>query len=151
MIQHRFDTTAEADTEAVAEKIGARLKGGEVIELMSDVGGGKTTFARGLARGAGSDDPVASPTFTVSRIYETAAFPIHHFDLYRVQEAGILEHELAEATEDEAAVVVVEWGETVKHVLPDNRLRITLNKTGDHSRTLLLESPDTLTYVLEEL
>jgi tRNA threonylcarbamoyladenosine biosynthesis protein TsaE len=56
-------------TENIAHLIGARLRGGEVIELVSDLGGGKTTFTRGLADGAGSKDIVASPTFIVSKVY----------------------------------------------------------------------------------
>ncbi len=64
-----FITKNPAQTEAVGEKIGANLRGGETIELVSDVGGGKTTFVHGLARGFGSTDIVASPTFTISRQY----------------------------------------------------------------------------------
>ena len=56
-------------TELIAVAIGKRLRGGEMIELVSDLGGGKTTFTRGLARGAGSSDVVSSPTFTISKVY----------------------------------------------------------------------------------
>lgn len=151
VIKRQFDTTAEVGTEAIAEKIGVRLQGGETIELISDVGGGKTTFVRGLARGAGSADPVASPTFTVSRVYETEAFSIYHFDLYKAYEPGILAAELDEAVKDKRSVVVIEWGAAVAHVLPDDRLRITFNKTGDLHRSLAVEAPEAQVYLLEEL
>jgi tRNA threonylcarbamoyladenosine biosynthesis protein TsaE len=59
-------TNSPEQTIDVAKSIGARLKGGECIELTSDVGGGKTTFVRGLVSGAGSTDHVSSPTFTIS-------------------------------------------------------------------------------------
>ena len=59
-----YISKSASDTEAYAEQIGNNLKGGEIIELISDLGGGKTTFVRGLARGMGSTDAVSSPSFT---------------------------------------------------------------------------------------
>ena len=91
--------SAEA-TELLGERLGKSLRGGEVIELVSDLGGGKTTFVRGLARGAGSHDKVASPTFTISKTYVTDGYEIHHFDFYRLNDAGIVADELAEVVGD---------------------------------------------------
>src|SRR5690606_33786002 len=61
----RTSSTSSEATERLGERLGKALKGGEVIELASDLGGGKTTLVRGLARGAKSSDKVASPTFTI--------------------------------------------------------------------------------------
>lgn len=132
-------------------KVGARLRGGEVIELVSDVGGGKTTFVRGLSSGAGSTDRVASPTFTVSKIYEAGHITIHHFDMYRIVEAGLMSHELGEVLEDSAAVLVVEWAEVIADVLPTERLTIRITKTGDESRTLRFTAAKTYEYLIEDV
>jgi len=62
----------------------------EIIELRSDLGGGKTTFTQGLAAGAGSKDAVSSPTFTLKKIYRAGELHIYHYDFYRLNEPGIL-------------------------------------------------------------
>ena len=116
-------STGSADTERLGELLGSRLQGGEVIELLSDLGGGKTTFVKGLVRGAGSQDRVASPTFTLSRIYKSPKFEIQHFDFYRLDEPGILEGQLAEVLNGDD-VVIIEWAKIVKGVLPTARLSI---------------------------
>lgn len=144
-------STSSGSTEQLAAKLGAKLRGGEVIELVSDLGGGKTTFVRGLARGAGSTDRVASPTFTISREYETPHFVIAHFDFYRLAEAGIVADELAEIVGDPKRVAVVEWGEIIHDVLPTDRLTIRIRMVSEAARELMFEYPDTLGYLLEDL
>lgn len=145
---HTADSVA---TEQLAEKIGRRLKGGEVIELIADLGGGKTTFTRGLARGAGSDDTVSSPTFTISKVYSAPQFEIHHFDFYRLDEPGIMADELAEIVDDQAIVTVVEWGENVRHVLPQKHLRVELKLDSGDGRQILLSAAPGLEYLLEDI
>jgi tRNA threonylcarbamoyladenosine biosynthesis protein TsaE len=147
----QIDSTSSSVTEQLAEKLGQRLRGGEVIELTSDLGGGKTTFVRGLARGAGSPDRVASPTFTISKIYQTNKFAIHHFDFYRLADAGLMEHELQDILNDPGIVTLVEWGKVVRHVLPADRLTIKFFRTGDESRQLELTYPESLQYLVETL
>lgn len=107
-------------------KVALRLRGGEVIELIGDVGAGKTTFTKGLAQGMGVHDTVQSPTFTISREYETDSLRLAHYDFYRLQDAGIMADELAETIADAHTVTVVEWAETVAEVLPRDRLTITI-------------------------
>jgi tRNA threonylcarbamoyladenosine biosynthesis protein TsaE len=132
-------------------QLGKLLRGSEVIELISDLGGGKTTFVRGIANGAGSKDRVASPTFTVSKVYAAPNFDIHHFDFYRLEEAGLLVHELADYIGDPKSVVIIEWGKIVSHVLPQERLSITITKTGDESRHYTFKYPDSLNYLIGDL
>jgi len=147
----QIDSTSSEQTEQLAEKLGAKLHGGEVIELVSDLGGGKTTFTRGLVRGTGSTDQVASPTFMLSREYAAPEFTIAHFDFYRLGEAGIVADELAEVIGDPKYVSVVEWGEIVHDVLPENRLTIHIAQTGEDTRQLLFEYPLALAYLVENL
>lgn len=142
-------TENAAATEQLGEDIGSKLKGGEVLELSSDLGGGKTTFVRGLARGAGSADHVASPTFTVSKIYKAPKFTIHHFDFYRLSEPGLMEHELHDLLDDPSVVIVVEWGKVVQHVLPEGRLMIEINQVDDDVREFYITYGTPLAYLLE--
>jgi tRNA threonylcarbamoyladenosine biosynthesis protein TsaE len=92
-------------------RLGAKLSGGEVIELVGDIGAGKTTFTKGLARGLGVSDDVQSPTFTISRIYETpSGIRLAHYDFYRLQDAGVMQMELAESVCDPHTITVIECG-----------------------------------------
>jgi tRNA threonylcarbamoyladenosine biosynthesis protein TsaE len=116
------------------------------------LGGGKTTFVRGLARGIGSKDRVASPTFTISRVYQAADDKqLHHFDFYRLNEAGIIAAELAEVVDDPDNVTVIEWGEIVHNVLPAKRLTIEITRTGDDTRTISVNYPDSLEYLVRAM
>jgi len=144
--------TSGADiTEEVAEKIGSRLKGREVIELISDLGGGKTTFVRGLAKGAGSKDHVSSPSFAISKTYQTDGFTLQHYDFYRLNEAGIMAHELSDIAKDDNKVAVIEWGDIVRDVLPHDRMTVTINNLGDELRELVFELPEELSYLMEDI
>jgi tRNA threonylcarbamoyladenosine biosynthesis protein TsaE len=145
------DSTSSDVTERLGEQLGRNLRGGEVIELVSDLGGGKTTFTRGLVRGTGSTDRVGSPTFTLSREYTAPRFTVAHFDFYRLGEAGIMGDELDEIIHDPAYVTVVEWGDIVHDVLPKNRLTVQLTQTGDDLRHVSINCPAELAYVLEGL
>jgi tRNA threonylcarbamoyladenosine biosynthesis protein TsaE len=145
----QIESISSEFTEQLAEKIGANLKGGEVVELISDLGGGKTTFTRGLVKGLGSTDKVASPTFTISKMYIAGDLEVHHFDFYRLHEAGIIADELAEVAGDPHAVVIVEWADVVQHVLPESRLTIVIKQTPEGTRMLTFTYPESLSYVLE--
>src|SRR5574337_1019976 len=108
----RVDLPDEASTRALAQEIGGMVGAGDLITLSGDLGAGKTTFARALIRCLAGDPDLEtpSPTFTLMQVYETAAFPVVHADLYRVKDAS----ELAELGWDEAAegaLVLVEWAE----------------------------------------
>src|SRR5437764_11905760 len=97
-------STGSESTMRLGERIGKRLKGGETIELVSDLGGGKTTFVRGLAKGMGTSDKVASPSFTISREYKAGDLTMCHFDFYRLSEPGIMASEVAELVSDPKVV-----------------------------------------------
>lgn len=131
---------------AIGSAIGAVLKGGETIELKSDLGGGKTALTKGIAAGMESKDTVQSPTFTVSRIYKAHdGLELHHFDFYRLSDPGVMAAELAESLNDSRAVVVVEWSDIVADILPAERITITLTATGEDTRLLELYLPDAYT------
>lgn len=142
--------TAE-QTIKLGVAIGKQLKGGECIELIADVGGGKTTLVRGIAKGAGSKSHVSSPSFTISKVYKTPDFDIVHFDFYRLQDAGLVAYEIQEAVYDQKTVVIVEWSDVVSHVLPEERLTIDLKAQLNGERVIKLEVPEKIGYLIENV
>ncbi len=139
-----------ADTEEFGAQVGSRLVGGEVIELISDLGGGKTTFVRGLAKGSGSKEHVTSPTFTIRNDYEAPKLKIAHFDFFRLNDdPGNLTDLLSEAISLPDTVVVVEWADAVKGVLPYEHVKIILNTTAPNERLVKVFCPERLRYLFE--
>jgi tRNA threonylcarbamoyladenosine biosynthesis protein TsaE len=107
------------------------------LELISDLGGGKTTFVQGLARGLGYKGEVTSPTFTLSRIYPLPdGRELHHFDLYRLSGGDVVIEELADIIDQPGIIVAVEWPATAENVLPKDRLSLEFTPTGDDERTI---------------
>lgn len=127
-------SSVEATVE-IGKRIGGRLKGGEVIELVSDLGGGKTTLVRGIAEGFGASTPASSPSFTITNVYGSAdGKQINHFDFYRLQEPGIIREELAEILGRQNEIVIIEWAEVVSAILPTNRVVISFRTTSETKR-----------------
>lgn len=121
--------------------------------LVSDLGGGKTTFTKGLAKGLGSESIVTSPTFTVSRVYPCRdGLTLHHFDFYRLHEGGMVAHELSEVLSDPKIITVLEWGDVVSDVIPAECIEITIERmaTGEDNRTIRVTYPSKLAYVTGE-
>jgi tRNA threonylcarbamoyladenosine biosynthesis protein TsaE len=143
----QIKSSSSASTEQLGHNIGTRLRGGEVIELASDLGGGKTTFVRGLAAGMGSDDAVSSPSFTISQVYQAGNLTLHHYDFYRLPDAGLMQQELAEVLEDPQAVVVVEWAGVVENVLPAERISVVIKPTGENAREFSVSLPQQFAYL----
>jgi tRNA threonylcarbamoyladenosine biosynthesis protein TsaE len=139
-----------SDTEKLARIIGENVKGGECFELSSDIGGGKTTFTRGLVAGMGSLDHVSSPTFTLKNQYDTKNFTCYHFDFYRLQDPGLVREELAESLQDKDGVIVVEWAGSVEDVLPEKRIIIEFLKTAENfeHRKIKIKLPTEFIYLL---
>ncbi len=147
----QFKSRSPEETQELAMIIGANLRGGELIELVSDVGGGKTTFVKGLVKGAGSKDHVSSPTFSISKEYHTKMFKIVHFDFYRLTDAELMDYEILEAVDDKQSVVVVEWSDIVQHILPKDRVRIKISTIAEAQRTYDISMPSKYEYLIKGL
>ena len=125
-----------AATEAAGAALGACLRGGDCVALVGDLGAGKTTFVRGVARGAGAAaDDVASPTFALCHEYR-GRVALLHLDLYRLDR----ERELDDLSFDDLldrhdAAALVEWADRYPHRLPGDHLVVTLAHDGA-ARTL---------------
>ena len=145
-----YKCTNVNETIKLGKQIGSCLRGSEVFELMSDLGGGKTTFVRGLAEGFGSPDPVASPSFTVSNVYgRPDGRELHHFDFYRLDDAGIVGHELAEVKGEKGIVIVVEWGAVVHNVLPSDRIMVNIERADNDKRIFHFQYSPTYAYIFK--
>jgi len=105
-------THSAAETEAAGEQLGRALRKGDVVLLSGELGAGKTTFVRGVARGTESAAPVASPTFQLVRLYP-GRVQLAHVDLYRIESGAELAGLGLEELADEGALVV-EWGERIE-------------------------------------
>jgi tRNA threonylcarbamoyladenosine biosynthesis protein TsaE len=126
-------TNSAAETEAAGESFGGGLQQGDLLLLEGDLGAGKTTFVRGLARGAGSPAHVASPTFQLVRVYP-GRLQLAHVDLYRVEAGDELGDLGLDELLDEGAVVV-EWGNRLE--APEAALLSIEHLGGDRRRLRL--------------
>lgn len=118
----------------LGEAIGRSVSGSEVLELVGDIGAGKTTLTKGIAQALGINEPVQSPTFTISRVYDSPkGLRLAHYDFYRLSEAGIMGDEIREAADDDS-VVVVEWAGAVDDDLPKDRLVVKITTISQEER-----------------
>jgi len=137
----RFESALPEETEAFGERFGKGLVGGDLVYLHGEIGAGKTTLVRGIARGLGVEGQVTSPTFTVGQRYPGRLLSLAHLDLYRLadvlgEEPGLLDDYL-----DEQTVVVVEWPEQGGDLLlgASPRYRVVLQDLGATRRLITVQ------------
>jgi tRNA threonylcarbamoyladenosine biosynthesis protein TsaE len=132
----------EAATQVLGQTLARHLKAGDALCLTGPLGAGKSTLARALIRALTTpDEEVPSPTFTLVQFYETAAFPLAHFDLYRLTDPD----EAYEIGLDEAldgGVALIEWPQRLEGRLPLNRLDIDIALDGDARRVTITPHGD---------
>lgn len=135
MNQFELHTTTPNETDQFATRLAKLLKPGDVIALEGDLGAGKTTFTKGLARGLEIKKTVNSPTFTIIKEYN-GRLPLYHMDVYRVadsyEDLGFEEYFEGEG------VTVVEWAHLIEEQLPDELLTIYLYTEGQEKRKIVL-------------
>jgi len=150
-----YQTTSKsvAATLKLGEKIGRNLKGQEVIELASDLGGGKTLLVKGIAKGLGYKGQITSPTFTICRIYPIPKRrELHHFDFYRLSPNDIVASELKDVAGLPRTITVIEWADHIGLVTPAITLKITLDITGSSQRAIAIESlQSSADHIIKEL
>ena len=124
-------------------KLAKSLSPPVVIELVGDVGAGKTTLVRGLAEGLNIKEPVTSPSFTLSKQYAAKDGDLLiHYDFYRLSDPGLMSEALAESINTPHAITVVEWADSVADILPKNHLKLNLTINDDGSRTVVKSTTD---------
>jgi len=137
-----FHMTVALPDLAATASLGAAIAGtlvrGDVVLLRGDLGSGKTTLARAILTAMGVDETVPSPTFTLVQTYETARFPVSHYDLYRLKRASEMDElGLDEALDDGAALI--EWPERAEDRLPSDAL--TVHLLADNERRATMAGP----------
>ncbi|GAB2746717.1 hypothetical protein GCM10027039_00410 [Terrabacter koreensis] len=126
-----------AQTQDFGRRLGALLRGGDVLVLTGDLGAGKTTLTQAVAEGLGVRGPITSPTFVIARVHPSLVGgpELVHVDAYRLGSALELD-DLGLDADLDASVTVVEWGAGLAEQLSDTRLELTI--TGDDERTVEL-------------
>lgn len=135
-----IELATAAETAALGARIGAALRGGELIALLGPLGAGKTTLTAGLARGLGvaADEPIASPTFVLAREH-AGRLRLIHVDAYRLADADeLFLIGFEELRNDQTAAIVVEWADRVSELTADADLQIALAVNADGSRSARL-------------
>ncbi|MGQ0830441.1 MAG: tRNA (adenosine(37)-N6)-threonylcarbamoyltransferase complex ATPase subunit type 1 TsaE [Microthrixaceae bacterium] len=134
-------TSSVEETRDLGAAVAGFARLGDVVVLAGDLGAGKTAFAQGFGRGLGVRERITSPTFTLVHVYDSGRLPIHHLDVYRLDQLSeALDIGLAEILE-EGSVVLVEWGDAIAPLLPHDYLEVRLTfGTGDDDRELALRA-----------
>ncbi len=128
---------SESEMLEFGKSYAAKLNIPAVIELVGDVGAGKTTFVRGLAQGLGIEEPLSSPSFTISRFYQGDKVTLTHYDFYRLEDPGLMAEDLAESITDENNVTVIEWGQSIADILPPDHKIIEIKYIDENTRELI--------------
>ncbi len=127
------------ETEKIGIRIGKQLKGGEVIALTGDLGAGKTTLVKAIAKGLEISRNILSPTFTIVREYEGRT-RLYHFDFYRLNsEDELYEIGFEEYINDAGAVTIIEWADMFRDVLPKDGMNIDIGYIGEGSRIFRMD------------
>ena len=118
-------TISVGETRDLAAALAALAQPGDLVLLAGDLGAGKTAFAQGFGAGLGVTEPITSPTFTLAQQYR-GRLMMHHLDVYRLDQLGeVAELGLSELLDDEG-VVLIEWGDAILPVLPNDYLEVRL-------------------------
>jgi tRNA threonylcarbamoyladenosine biosynthesis protein TsaE len=134
-----IETETADETRAVGEALASMLQSRDTVVLTGDLGAGKTTLVQGIGRGLGVEDHVASPTFTLVREY-AGRLDIAHVDVYRLERV----QDVVDLALDELGgpdrVLLIEWGDAVSDLLPEDRLRVelTAQRTAAESRRIVM-------------
>ena len=130
------------ETFELGARMGASLKGGEIILLDGPLGAGKTIFAKGIASSLEIDtDEVTSPSFTLVNRYDEGRLTLFHLDLYRLSEGATAAHavDLDELLTDERAVFLIEWAERMgNYPLPSPVWRVSITGDGEEAREIVI-------------
>lgn len=126
----------EKETLEFAQKYATELKQGDVVVLEGDLGAGKTTFAKGVAKGLGITELVTSPTFAIHNVYESGSTVLNHFDFYRLDASEAEVMGLNEFFGQD--ICLVEWAENVRELLPEHYRRVKLTTLGATERRVEL-------------
>ena len=134
----RYLTDSPEQTEALGEKLAAKLRPGDVVAFTGDLGAGKTAFTRGIARGLGICESVCSPTYTIVNEYLTGKMPLFHFDMYRLGSSDELFDIGWEDYLTRGGVCAVEWSENVADAM-EQAVLVQISRLSDNQREIVIK------------
>ena len=135
-MEYKVTTRNEMDTIELAQNFESEKFPNMIICLDGELGSGKTVFTKGIANALGIKESITSPTFTIIKEYE-GELPLYHMDVYRLN--GNVEGTGIEEYFTKGGVVVIEWADTIKDILPEERLDIKFKVVGENTRVLVLK------------
>lgn len=135
------------ETQVLGERLGRHLRGDETFALVAPLGGGKTSFTQGLAKGIGATARVTSPTFVLEKIYTGKKFTLHHFDTYRIEAGDIESTGLEEALGRD--IVVVEWADKIRPLMPQDSIWATIKIGKGEERIFVFTYPESRAYIFK--
>lgn len=150
----QFKSCNEENTISFANKLASQLNIGDIIILSGDLGSGKTKFTQGVLSYFELDKEISSPTFTiVNEYYSNNSTPIFHFDVYRLED---LDEFYAIGGEEyfEKGICIIEWGELIEPILPNNYIKISFSRDNDNENTRILNIEpfgERLTHIIERM
>lgn len=137
-----FITKGAEETQSLGQKIAADLTGGEIFALTGDLGSGKTTFVQGFSKGLGLTSRIISPTFILMRKYQLPEKDFYHVDLYRLEkdvDKEVVSLGLTDVWGKPGNIVVIEWAEKIKDLIPNNAKWIFFENLGEDKRKITIK------------
>lgn len=153
-----FTTKNSKQTQKLGEILAGEIRGGEVICLSGDLGAGKTTFTQGFLQGLGVKGPYVSPTFLIMKQYRAthnlkrgtkkkdtlhascSTFHVYHIDAYRVNAGDILDLGWEEIVSNPRNVVIIEWADRIKDIIPKRAVWIGFEWKGEEERKIIFKN-----------
>jgi tRNA threonylcarbamoyladenosine biosynthesis protein TsaE len=144
-MEKKYHSYSEAETMALAKRLGEQAKPGDIICLYGDLGAGKTHFVKGYAEAFGiSRDEISSPTFNLIQEYRgNDGMNLYHFDCYRLESISEALEIGAEEYFYGDGVSIIEWPERISELLPDDVIRVTITIINRNSRLINIDYPKT--------
>lgn len=134
-MEYRITTHNELETIELAQNFESEKFPNMIICLDGELGSGKTVFTKGIANALGINETITSPTFNIIKEYD-GELPLYHMDVYRLD--GNSEGIGIEEYFTKGGVVVIEWSDTIKDILPEHRLHIKFKVVDENKRLLIL-------------
>jgi tRNA threonylcarbamoyladenosine biosynthesis protein TsaE len=127
------------ETKEIGFRLGRRLKAGDIVGLYGDLGAGKTTMVKGIAKAVGIDErEIVSASFTIIAEYETDP-PFIHIDLYRIEHGAELDDLGIRSITGGGSISVIEWAEKARGELQEDIIKVVLQTRDEQKREITIE------------
>jgi tRNA threonylcarbamoyladenosine biosynthesis protein TsaE len=146
-MQKKFITKNAKQTQELGKLLSAEIKEGKILALQGELGAGKTNFAQGLLAGLGAKGPYTSPTFVIMKYYKIKAknrnlkiLNVYHVDAYRINSKDVLNLGWEEIMADKKNVIIIEWADRIKKVIPSRALWIKFEWIAESERKITFKA-----------